>query len=141
MQKIIQNENKIFTTLNISLTKCFVCSLNRMSRLGGAREGGRGIKQSIEILEGTARYASLLQAPPEGFGLRPRPIWHSANYFFGLQPRPLVIGVQGVPKGLRGTKKSKRYLKVQEVPKGPRGILSSKRYLKVREVPKGPRGT
>ena len=141
MQKIIQNENKIFTTLNISWTKCSVCSLNRMSRLGGEREGGRGIKQSIDIIEGTARYAGLLQAPVEGFGLRPRPIWPSANHFFGLQPRPLVIGVQVIPKGLRGTKKSKRYLKVQQVPQGPRGILRSKRYLKGREVPKGPRGT
>ena len=27
------------------------------------------------ILEGTARYAGLILAPAEGFGLRPRPIW------------------------------------------------------------------
>ena len=31
------------------------------------------------ILEGTARYAGLLLAPAEGFGLWPRPWWPSAN--------------------------------------------------------------
>ena len=49
--------------------------------------------------------------------------------------------VQEVPKGPRGTLRSKRYLKVQEVPKGPRGIKRSKRYLEVQELPKGPKGT
>ena len=93
------------------------------------------------MTEGTARYAGLLIAPAEGFGLRPRPIWLSANLFFGRQPRPLVMGVQEIPKGPRGSKKYKRYQKVQEVPKGPRGTKRSKRYLKVQKVSKGPRGT
>ena len=35
---------------------------------------------SLKGLEGAARYAGLLLAPAEGFGLRPRP-------FFALRPK------------------------------------------------------
>ena len=32
-----------------------------------------------ELLEGTARYAGLLPAPAEGFGIQPKPFWPLAK--------------------------------------------------------------
>ena len=65
------------------------------------------------ILEATARYAGLLLAPAEGFGLRPR--------FFGLRPNVCWPTAKALNYGRSNV--SKRYLKVQgiqEVPKCPR---------------------
>ena len=38
----------------------------------------------INKLEGTARYAGLLLAPAEGFGLRPRPLWPLAKAYMAF---------------------------------------------------------
>ena len=45
---------------------------------------GEQCYNNIIILESTARYAGLLLAPAEGFGLRLRPFWPSANPFWPL---------------------------------------------------------
>ena len=73
----------------------------------------QGIQRVPKGLEGTARYAGLLLAPPEGFGLRIR--------FFGLRPNVCWPTAKALNYGLYNV--SKRYLKVQgiqDVPKGPR---------------------
>ena len=41
-------------------------------------------QQIYTILEGTARYAGLLLAPAEGFGLRPRALWPSAKAYMAF---------------------------------------------------------
>ena len=38
----------------------------------------------LNLLEDTARYAGLLLAPAEGFGLRPRPVWPLAKAFMAF---------------------------------------------------------
>ena len=41
-----------------------------------------GSETLTNLLEGTARYAGLLLAPVEGFGLRPMLYWPSAKTFY-----------------------------------------------------------
>jgi len=48
-------------------------------------------------LEDTARYAGLLLAPAEGFGLRPRlflPFWHNKELIMFFGPFLAIFGVQ-----------------------------------------------
>ena len=74
-----------------------------------------------EVLEGTARYEGLLLAPAEGFGLRPRHFWPSANSFLGLRPRPWPWRMYGefFKSSSKRHLKIPKILKVQEIPNGP----------------------
>ena len=69
----------IFTSLkSISInqtnaTLCIIlCRSGMAALLTQLRKGFAHLFTKLPILEGTARYAGLLLAPAEGFGLRPR---------------------------------------------------------------------
>ena len=92
------------------------------------------------ILEGTARYACLLLAPAEGFGLWSMLFSPLGKFFGGLLPRP---GLMNGSKYKKVTKVTKRYLNVHSIPKihkspiNPKCTSRSKvsnRYQKVQGI-------
>ena len=68
----------------------------RKHPLSGGRmaAGGRPQTRNHTKLEGAVRYAGLLLAPEEGFGLRPRPffaLWAKKGLFISVLAQILVI--------------------------------------------------
>ena len=77
--------------------------VHRAADVGGGEHHGGGEKGHLEecfqlkILEDTARYAGLLLAPAEGFGLRPRlflPFGQKKSLLCCFGPFLAIFGVQ-----------------------------------------------